>query len=141
MTLFLTILTILFLKQRYSYFRWVQIFAYQILDLVFPNFFCLLSCFFNSICQLSTHISLESARQTIQEIAHKAYSKCKSSWFPFFKKEDFEILRNLSKNRNIIVCKPDKGKGTVLMNRTDYVNKMKTVLSDQSKFQEVGLPS
>ena len=89
---------------------------------------------------MPTHINLESARQTIQEIAHKAYSKCKSSWFPFFKKEDFEILRNLSKNRNIIVCKLDKGKGTILMNRTDYVNKMKMVFSDQSKFQEVGLP-
>ena len=107
----------------------------------FSKFFLPFELFFNSICNLPTHINLESARQTIQTIAHKAYSKCKSpTWLPFLKKEDFEILKKLSQHRNIVICKPDKGKGTVLMHRSDYVNKMKTVLSDHSKFLKIGVP-
>ena len=39
-----------------------------------------------------------------------------------------------------MLCRPDKGKGIVLLNRTDYVEKMNTILSDQTKFSEIGSP-
>ena len=107
----------------------------------FSKFFLPFELLFNTVSQLPLHTKLESARQTIQSIAHKAYSKCKVvSWFPFFRKEDFDILKKLSGNSDIIVCRPDKGKGVVIMNREDYLDKMNMILSDQSKFIEVGAP-
>ena len=34
-------------------------------------------------------------------------------------------LRNLSKNRNIAILRPDKGNGIIILNKIDYVNKVK----------------
>jgi hypothetical protein len=44
-------------------------------------------------------------------------------------------LAALKKNREIVILRPDKGNGVVLLNRRDYVSKMNTILSDTSKFE------
>ena len=36
---------------------------------------------------------------------------------------------------NIVISKPDKGNGVVVLNRADYVAKMQTILCDTNKFQ------
>lgn len=96
---------------------------------------------FNSIRLLPNHINLETVQQAIQVVAHKTFSKCKTiNWFPFFKLKDFMVLKTLSQMKDIVVCRPDKGKGVVLLNRTDYNNKMSQILSDNNKFNEVGPP-
>ena len=43
-------------------------------------------------------------------------------------------LTQFSADPSIIVTKPDKGKGIVIMNRADYVQKMGTILADVTKF-------
>ena len=107
----------------------------------FTKFFLSFEVFFNTIRQLPSHVDMESARQSVQAIAHKTYNSLKTTnWFPFFKKSDFLVLKKLSSNRDLIICRPDKGKGIVLLNRADYVEKMNVVLSDQTKFVEVGSP-
>ena len=63
--------------------------------------------------------------------------KTNNNWYPFFTKEDFNTIKALSKNDNIVICKPDKGKGIVILNKTDYISKMELILSDESKFVEV----
>ena len=60
---------------------------------------------------------------------HKIFS-------PFFNKNDFTILKNLSKNDSIIISRPDKGIGVVILNKTDYHSKMNTILNDSSKFKQ-----
>ena len=47
----------------------------------------------------------------------------------------------LSKKKDLVICRPDKGKGVVLLNRNDYINKMEHVLSDGTKFTLVGQPT
>ena len=106
----------------------------------FANFFLPFEILFNSIRHLPSHINLELAQQSIQNIAHKAFSKFKPMWFPFFKRDDFQTLKKLSKNKTIVICRPDKGKGVVLLNRRDYTEKMNSILSDSNKFSEVGTP-
>ena len=44
-------------------------------------------------------------------------------------------MKTLSKNKDLIVCKPDKGKGVVLINRKDYVNSITKIISDNTKFE------
>ena len=50
-------------------------------------------------------------------------------------REDLNLLRNLSKNKELIICKPDKGNGVVLLDRKDYVDSMMNILNDQTKFR------
>ena len=52
-------------------------------------------------------------------------------------KEEFEALKILLKNKDIIVQKADKGNAVAILNRKDYVCKMKNILNDKSKFQKV----
>ena len=43
-------------------------------------------------------------------------------------------------HQDFVICNPDKGKGVVILNHDDYVEKMNDVLSDQTKFIEIGTP-
>ena len=52
-------------------------------------------------------------------------------------KEEFDALKILLKNKDIIVQKADKGNTVVILNRKDYVCKMKNILNDMSKFQNI----
>ena len=42
-------------------------------------------------------------------------------------------LYSLRKGRNIVISKPDKGKGTVILNCNDYVDKMHEILDNCTK--------
>ena len=44
------------------------------------------------------------------------------------------ILKNLREDNSIVVTRPDKGRGVVLLNKADYVSKMETIINDQTKF-------
>lgn len=46
----------------------------------------------------------------------------------------FQVLRSLANDRSIIVTKPDKGRGVVIMNRCDYLDKMHTIIDDPLTF-------
>ena len=46
-------------------------------------------------------------------------------------KEEFTALQNLSKNKDLIIQKSDKGNSVVIVQRQDYLEKMNDVLSDQ----------
>ena len=50
--------------------------------------------------------------------------------------EELSALKSLSEDKNIIISRPDKGNGVVLMDKSDYKEKMHTILSDTSKFEK-----
>ena len=41
----------------------------------------------------------------------------------------------MKEDQSIIICKPDKGRGIVIIDREEYDSKMKNILSDTSKFR------
>ena len=41
-------------------------------------------------------------------------------------------------NENIIITKPDKGSGIVILNKNDFIDKMLGILDDLSKFEKLG---
>ena len=53
-------------------------------------------------------------------------------------KECFRAINTLQNNDDIIITKPDKGSGVVLLNKSDYVDNMNEILDDQSKFKRPG---
>ena len=48
-----------------------------------------------------------------------------------------KVLDNLKKDKNLHVTRPDKGKGIVILNKVDYLNKTKEILDDDSKFEKI----
>ena len=55
----------------------------------------------------------------------------------FVFKKEFDGLKILLKNKDIIIQRADRGITVVILNRKDYVCKMKNVLHDSSKFHKV----
>ena len=49
-------------------------------------------------------------------------------------KDDFAALKSLQKNPNIVIQRSDKGRCTVVMNTSDYISKLRHIISDESKF-------
>lgn len=41
-----------------------------------------------------------------------------------------------SKNKDIIVTRPDKGQGVVILNKNKYINEMKSILRDKTELIE-----
>ena len=44
------------------------------------------------------------------------------------------ILKRLKNNNNIVILRPDKGSGVVILNKIDYINMVYEVVNDKSKF-------
>ena len=56
-------------------------------------------------------------------------------------KAEVVALNRLCKNRDIIIIRPDKGNGIVILNRSDYINKVLDILDDSSKFLQLNTDS
>ena len=48
-----------------------------------------------------------------------------------------KTLKSLIENPDIIVTRPDKGRGIVIINKDDYITKTKEILNDETKFEIV----
>ena len=57
-----------------------------------------------------------------------------------FSRKDFSLLKELGNNKSIIVTKPDKGRGVVLVDKNVYLDKMQNLISDPTKFQLINDP-
>ena len=51
-----------------------------------------------------------------------------------WQKVHFESSKQLKMNTDIVLTRPDKGAGVVILNRPDYVSKMEAILGDTNKF-------
>ena len=49
--------------------------------------------------------------------------------------KSIETLKGLRNEDNILITRPDKGRGVVILNKDDYNNKMKSILGDTTKFR------
>ena len=52
-------------------------------------------------------------------------------------REEWTLLNDLRKDDSIIITKPDKGNGIVIVNKLDYINKIKQLVSDKTKFKKL----
>ena len=55
-----------------------------------------------------------------------------------WQKIHFESAKQLRQNTDILLTKPDKGAGVVILNRADYIGKMNAILDDTDKFLKLG---
>ena len=53
-------------------------------------------------------------------------------------KEHFHATKSFRCNEQIIITKPDKGSGVVILYKSDYIKKMGSILEDKTKFFNMG---
>ena len=76
----------------------------------------------------------------ISTIAHNSYneiSKLKTEFNSVFPSSAISVLKNLKERSSIIITKPDKGNGVVIMEKNSYINKVMELLQDHTKFKKI----
>ena len=84
----------------------------------------------------SSHSKVEHFKTTLVNSCYQ-YLNHKLNVSQIITKDHKEALDNLRKNQDILICKPDKGTGIVLLDKDDYVTKMNTILNDETKFRKM----
>ena len=98
---------------------------------IFTTFEKIHLSFFNNLqseetkSQIKTHLSY---------LATSFFYNCKPSLRIL---RQHRVLRNLRKNKDIVITKPDKGNGVVILDRNLYNNAIEETISDISKFEKL----
>jgi hypothetical protein len=70
----------------------------------------------------------------LKDIAHSGYRSYSRPNF-IFSKDEIKTLDDLKDDESIIIVKPDKGNGVVILDKNDYNSKMEDILQDTTKFE------
>ena len=54
---------------------------------------------------------------------------------------EFKALNRLSKNKNIVIQKADKGNTVVILDKCSYISAIEEILNDSSKFSKLDIPA
>ena len=83
------------------------------------------------------NLDKEFIKSRLRDSAFSSYKDTGKTFEKNLPKVEFDALKILLKNKDIIVQKADKGNTVIILNRKDYVCKMKNILNDSSKFHKV----
>ena len=89
--------------------------------------------------KLNNDVNFSEFLNKLHAISHKYFYNFNSYkvFSAVFTKKDVSDIRNLSRNNEIIVCKPDKGRAVVILNKSDYITSMTKIISDVTKFIKI----
>ena len=107
----------------------------------YNQFYGSLESLFSRLNNLHLNTDMVDLRTQLQALAQRTYNGLTTRWTPFFTRKDFDILKVLSKREDLVITKPDKGKGTVILNKREYTEKIEAILEDESKFKTMGDPT
>ena len=105
------------------------------------SFFLPIESLFRRLRALPLPCSFPELQKDMQSLTQRTFNALRPKWLPFFRKADYELMKKLANNPEIIVLKPDKGRGTVILDKADYIEKMGNILQDESKFSKIGDPT
>ena len=109
-----------------------------------PNFidhFCTFEVFFKNLLRHEfydvNNKGFDYFRSSLKHLAFTSFYRDCNSFSHNITKEEYEALKTLSRDKSIVIMKPDKGNGVVLLNKCDYKNKVYEVLNDHTKFERI----
>jgi hypothetical protein len=120
-------------------------FGLPVFRLNYFNFFLMFEKLYSKLSKFPIYQCVENAQDEFKNqlklIAIKFFYNFKpyKRSCPVFSKNDFTIIRRLREDTSIYITRPDKGTGVVLLNTTDYINKVKNIIDDRTKFELVGI--
>ena len=89
----------------------------------------------NDLCPTSPMAS-EHFKSTLVNTCYQ-YVNYRPETHHFLSKQHVEAVKRLRDNESVILCRPDKGTGIVLLDRTYYNQQLEDILSDTSKFRKM----
>ncbi|XP_042870212.1 uncharacterized protein LOC122252037 [Penaeus japonicus] len=114
-------------------------FGFPTMNLNYEKFFLGFECICHRIAKFDVfgNDSLHSIRNRISAIAKNAYRQFCHERGSNSETNDHQLklLKKLREDNDLIITKPDKGRGIVLLNRTEYDSKVKAILDDRTKFK------
>ena len=84
-----------------------------------------------------SNLDKEFIKSRLRDSAFSSYKDTSKTFEKNLPKPEFDALKILLKNKHTIIQKADKGNTVIILNREDYVCKMKNILNDSSKFHKV----
>ena len=117
---------------------WTSI--YLCIKLIFFQYFLKLESLVDRVRKLPCNpVSFREFINKLHALSFKYFYNFKSckKISSIFTKADVNALKLLSTDKSIIVCKPDKGRGVVIVDKDVYVSKMCNIIADRSKFTPV----
>ena len=102
---------------------------------------------FESLRAQLLHYSASSVEQLttlkarLADLTHLYYDCTIDSRDFTMHKEYFRAINSLRKNDDIVITKPDKGSGVILLNKSHYVDKTNKILNRQAKKYLVRSPA
>ena len=117
-------------------------FVFPVRRLNFINHFLQFEKLFKNLSSTTIYDPLNKGfaffKQSLSHLAHSSFY----SFNPFCviqpsQKEAIHAIKNLAANNDLVISKPDKGNGVVLLNKATYVDKMNDVLLDRTKFTPI----
>ena len=77
--------------------------------------------------------------QDVTTVAHDSFRDFPRHKFslPTLPKTLFQALKSLKADKSIIVTRPDKGRGTVILDKHEYINKVEEILNEKTKFKRI----
>ena len=82
---------------------------------------------------------LEKIKVDLRKICFSFLDRCKFEDKFNLTKVEMHVLRGLPSRENIIIQKADKGNSVVILNKSDYLKRMKEILSDIDKFKKLNV--
>jgi len=87
---------------------------------------------------LAPQADADACRISLANTAKKyATSKPDTTGFNL-SREHMKALRDLRRNDEIVITKPDKGRAIVVLSKDQYAQKMEAILTDETKFKKLG---
>ena len=80
---------------------------------------------------------LDCIKATLRDTTFSSYKETSKFREKNLPQAEFDALKSLIRNKELIIQKADKGNTVVLLNRKDYISKMKLILADISKFKKI----
>ena len=116
-------------------------FGLPVTKLNFYQYFLKFEELYHNLCRdnIVESESCQEFKKQLQGIANKYFYNFKpyKIFSAIFCKSDISSLKALGRNKEVIVTRPDKGRGVVLLDRKTYVQKMDELISDRTKFSEI----
>ena len=112
-----------------------------LLKLEYANFMLLLELLFHDI--KNTDLSISQNKAVKSKILDTAFSSFDSfnnnKMRSNLSKEELKALHNLRKQKHLVIQKADKGNTVFITEKNAYINKMKEIVSDTTKFEQINI--
>ena len=99
---------------------------------------------FNQLIKCQSNISSCQTDPVSAAIKNAAF-ECLHSYDPKteqnLSKDEYEALKSLLSEEDIVIQKSDKGNSVVILNKLDYITRMNKLLADTSKFKKLNIDS